>query len=111
MSDQYIFAGIAGYVGRPDATGSVGVFRRKASGGDWEHVQKFQYFSELFQGLGFGQSTMPAWLFSYLELHLLSQTSGFFENNTYISSTKTTTVTEYSIYCIIFTFLEQFQVA
>jgi len=38
MSDQYIFAGIAGYVGRPDATGSVGVFRRKASGGDWEHV-------------------------------------------------------------------------
>ena len=33
-----IYAGVAGYVGRPEATGAVGVFRRAASGGDWHHV-------------------------------------------------------------------------
>jgi len=33
-----VYAGLAGYVGRPDATGAVGVFRRDASGGDWHHV-------------------------------------------------------------------------
>ena len=33
-----IFAGVAGYVGRPDAAGAVGVFRRAAAGGDWQHV-------------------------------------------------------------------------
>ncbi len=38
MAESYIFAGVAGYVGRPDATGAVGVFRRAASGGAWEHV-------------------------------------------------------------------------
>jgi len=33
-----VFVGVAGYVGRPDATGSVGVFRRATDGGEWEHV-------------------------------------------------------------------------
>src|ERR1043166_5988818 len=33
-----IYAGVAGYVGRPDQQGKVGVFRRSAEGGDWEHV-------------------------------------------------------------------------
>jgi photosystem II stability/assembly factor-like uncharacterized protein len=38
VSQSYIFAGVAGYVGRPDATGAVGVFRRPADGDAWEHV-------------------------------------------------------------------------
>ena len=38
MAESYIFAGVAGYVGRPDATGAVGVFRRASSGGEWAHV-------------------------------------------------------------------------
>ncbi|MEQ9124055.1 MAG: hypothetical protein RIM80_15990, partial [Alphaproteobacteria bacterium] len=38
MPESYVYVGVAGYVGRPDATGAVGVFRRKAKGGDWEHV-------------------------------------------------------------------------
>ncbi len=39
MTDQsYLFAGVAGYVGRPDAEGDVGVFRRATGGGDWQHV-------------------------------------------------------------------------
>ena len=33
-----IYAGVAGYVGRPDEKGSVGVFRRAADGGEWQHV-------------------------------------------------------------------------
>ena len=33
-----IYAGLAGYIGRPDQQGKVGVFRRTADGGDWEHV-------------------------------------------------------------------------
>src|SRR5262249_15951236 len=32
-----LYAGLAGYVGRPDQKGSVGVFRR-AGGADWQHV-------------------------------------------------------------------------
>jgi len=40
MLDQtYIFAALAGYVGRPDATGALGVFRRPAApGGEWQNV-------------------------------------------------------------------------
>ena len=39
MADQSnIFAGVAGYVGRPDETGKIGVFRRAAAGGEWQHV-------------------------------------------------------------------------
>lgn len=33
-----VFVGVAGYVGRPEATGAVGVFRRPAAGGQWSHV-------------------------------------------------------------------------
>ena len=39
MADKtYLFAGVAGYVGRPDETGEVGVFRRAIDGGQWQHV-------------------------------------------------------------------------
>jgi hypothetical protein len=34
-----VYAGVAGYVGRPEEKGSVGVFRRPA-GGEWQHVLK-----------------------------------------------------------------------
>jgi hypothetical protein len=33
-----VFVGVAGYVGRPEATGAVGVFRKPANGGPWSHV-------------------------------------------------------------------------
>src|SRR5256714_5696651 len=33
-----IYAGVAGYVGRPDEKGSVGVFRRAVADGEWQHV-------------------------------------------------------------------------
>ncbi len=33
-----IYVGVAGYVGRPDQKGDVGVFRRAAEGSTWEHV-------------------------------------------------------------------------
>jgi photosystem II stability/assembly factor-like uncharacterized protein len=33
-----IYAAVAGYVGRPEATGRVGVFRRPANGGEWQHA-------------------------------------------------------------------------
>jgi photosystem II stability/assembly factor-like uncharacterized protein len=33
-----IYVGVAGYFGKPDQTGKVGVFRRAAKGGDWKHV-------------------------------------------------------------------------
>lgn len=33
-----IYAGVAGYYGRPDQQGKFGVFRRSADGGEWEHV-------------------------------------------------------------------------
>jgi photosystem II stability/assembly factor-like uncharacterized protein len=33
-----VYAALAGYVGRPDQTGRVGVFRRAAAGGEWQHV-------------------------------------------------------------------------
>ena len=39
MSDTTnIYAGVAGYFGKPDHPGKVGVFRRPARGGDWQHV-------------------------------------------------------------------------
>ena len=37
-SQSNIYAGVAGYVGRPNETGNVGVFRRSAAGGEWQHV-------------------------------------------------------------------------
>ena len=38
MSQSHIHVGVAGYVGRPDALGAVGVFRRPCAGGAWQHV-------------------------------------------------------------------------
>ena len=38
MAHSYIYVGVAGYFGRPDDAGAVGVFRRRADAGDWEHV-------------------------------------------------------------------------
>lgn len=39
MADQsHVYVGVAGYFGKPDHPGKVGVFRRAASGGDWQHV-------------------------------------------------------------------------
>ena len=39
MADQsQIYVGVAGYFGKPDHKGKVGVFRRAADGGDWQHV-------------------------------------------------------------------------
>ena len=39
MTEQsYLFAAVAGYVGRPDEVGKTGIFRRAASGGAWENV-------------------------------------------------------------------------
>src|SRR5438552_18709054 len=32
------YAGVAGYVGRPNEKGNVGVFRRTVAGGEWQHV-------------------------------------------------------------------------
>jgi photosystem II stability/assembly factor-like uncharacterized protein len=33
-----IYVGVAGYFGKPDHPGKVGVFQRAAKGGDWKHV-------------------------------------------------------------------------
>ncbi|MBM85995.1 MAG: hypothetical protein CMM47_08230 [Rhodospirillaceae bacterium] len=38
MTRSTIYAALAGYVGRPDDVGAVGVFRRDLDGGDWEHA-------------------------------------------------------------------------
>ncbi|MDP6343265.1 MAG: hypothetical protein QF578_04210 [Alphaproteobacteria bacterium] len=38
MSDSNIYAGVAGFVGRPNDVGAHGVFRRRAEGGAWEQV-------------------------------------------------------------------------
>lgn len=38
MTGSNIYVGVAGYVGRPDAPGAVGLFRRSTDGGDWQHV-------------------------------------------------------------------------
>jgi photosystem II stability/assembly factor-like uncharacterized protein len=39
MAEQsYICVGVAGYVGRPDEKGRVGVFRREVAGKEWCHV-------------------------------------------------------------------------
>ena len=35
---SYLYAGVAGYVGRPEAIGKVGVFRKAAAGGEWANV-------------------------------------------------------------------------
>ena len=37
-SKSNVYAGVAGYVGRADQTGAVGIFARAAETGQWEHV-------------------------------------------------------------------------
>ena len=39
-TQSHVFAAVAGYVGRPEAEGAVGVFRRPAKGDGWIHVLK-----------------------------------------------------------------------
>lgn len=39
-AQTYVFAGVAGYVGRPDQVGKYGVFRRPADSNEWTHVFK-----------------------------------------------------------------------
>src|SRR4051812_26891088 len=34
----FVFAGVAGFFGKPDWTAKVGVFRRPAAGGEWSHI-------------------------------------------------------------------------
>lgn len=38
MSKSYIYAAVAGYVGRPEAAGKVGIFRRDSASGAWTNV-------------------------------------------------------------------------
>ena len=39
MAEQSnVYVGVAGYFGKPDHKGKVGVFRRDTNGGDWQHV-------------------------------------------------------------------------
>jgi len=38
MTGSNVYAAVAGYVGRPDAPGAVGLFRRPTDDGEWEHV-------------------------------------------------------------------------
>ena len=59
MSESNIYVGVAGYVGRPDAAGSVGVFRRATDGGEWEHV-----FGDLETFTVFVHPTDPALVFA-----------------------------------------------
>lgn len=40
MAESHVYVGLAGYVGRPNEQGAVGVFRRPAKGGAWSHVLK-----------------------------------------------------------------------
>jgi photosystem II stability/assembly factor-like uncharacterized protein len=37
-AESYVFAGVAGYVGRPEQKGKCGVFRRPAKSGTWSNV-------------------------------------------------------------------------
>jgi photosystem II stability/assembly factor-like uncharacterized protein len=39
-TQSHVFVGLAGYVGRPDEKGDVGIFRKPAKGGGWSHVLK-----------------------------------------------------------------------
>ena len=38
MSGSNIYVSVAGFIGRPEATGAVGIFRRPVEGNQWEHV-------------------------------------------------------------------------
>ena len=36
--DTHLFVGLAGYIGRPEEEGAVGVFRKSITEGTWQHV-------------------------------------------------------------------------
>ena len=38
MAHSNLYAGVAGYFGRPRDPGGIGLFRRRMDGGEWEHV-------------------------------------------------------------------------
>ncbi|MBH69247.1 MAG: hypothetical protein CMM58_12910 [Rhodospirillaceae bacterium] len=38
MAESHIFAGVAGYIGRPHDAGAVGVFRKSTTENSWKHV-------------------------------------------------------------------------
>ena len=40
--DTHLFVGLAGYVGRPEEKGAVGVFRKSITEGTWQHVLDFR---------------------------------------------------------------------
>ena len=40
MSESNIYVSVAGFIGRSEATGAVGIFRRPVEGDQWEHVYK-----------------------------------------------------------------------
>ena len=40
--DTHLFVGLAGYVGRPEEKGAVGVFRKSITEGSWQHVLDFR---------------------------------------------------------------------
>ena len=42
MSKSNIYVGVAGFIGRPNAKGSVGIFRRPVEGEQWEHVYEIR---------------------------------------------------------------------
>lgn len=59
MNQSNIYVGVAGYVGRPDEKGAVGVFRRPTDGGDWQHV-----FGELETHTVFVHPAEPSLVFA-----------------------------------------------
>ena len=40
--DTHLFVGLAGYVGRPEEEGAVGIFRKSITEGTWQHVLDFR---------------------------------------------------------------------
>jgi photosystem II stability/assembly factor-like uncharacterized protein len=45
MAESNLYAGVAGYVGRPDQRGIVGVFSRQAGSESWQHVVEHETFA------------------------------------------------------------------
>ena len=40
MSGSNIYVSVAGFIGRPEATGAVGIFRRPVECDQWDHFYK-----------------------------------------------------------------------
>ena len=84
---SYLYAGVAGYVGRPDAIGRVGVFRRTATGGEWANVLPDvetapdtypQMIAQLFTGLFAPAGTPQAVIDTVAEANRRAMTSQSF---------------------------------